>query len=184
MKSNSVRLILLTVLTLLPSMAYSWSSDTSINTPIVVAPNSQSEFIAIPDRAGGAFIAWKDYRNENSTDRDIYGQHIDATGAIQWVENGIAISNAPGNQGGVKLAADGSGGCYTALGGCAQQWHTGTVRPAAGQRCYQAVGSRRYTYYIFQPLPCTAGTRIQQLMEQEGPLYRGKALIKIFMLRK
>lgn len=44
----------------------------------------------------GAIIAWQDTRN--SPDYDIYMQRIDSNGNAVWVNNGIVVCNAAGNQ--------------------------------------------------------------------------------------
>lgn len=52
----------------------------------------------VPDATNGAIIVWNDQRNGN-TNRNIYAQRINTSGAVQWATNGISISNATGNQG-------------------------------------------------------------------------------------
>ena len=60
-----------------------------------------------PDGAGGAIVAWSDVRNGNY---DVYAQRIAAAGLVQWTANGAALCTAAGNQGDVRIAADGAGG--------------------------------------------------------------------------
>jgi hypothetical protein len=43
-----------------------------------------------PDGAGGAFIAWDDARLGNSL-HDIYAQHVNASGVVQWTADGVAV---------------------------------------------------------------------------------------------
>ncbi|MEO7312249.1 MAG: hypothetical protein ABIX01_17745 [Chitinophagaceae bacterium] len=56
------------------------------------------------DGSGGAFIFFNDFRNDipdslgNSTNSDVFGQRVDASGAAQWTANGLALSTAAGNQ--------------------------------------------------------------------------------------
>lgn len=64
------------------------------------------------DGAGGAVIGWNDYRSGPS---DIYAQRLDgATGAAQWISQGVAVSTAAGDQiwpvQFFPMVADGSGG--------------------------------------------------------------------------
>lgn len=61
----------------------------------------------VSDTAGGAIIAWYDNRAGNY---DIYAQRINASGAVQWTTDGVAICSATGNQNAQQLIADGSGG--------------------------------------------------------------------------
>jgi hypothetical protein len=60
-----------------------------------------------PDGAGGAIITWEDTRGAAS---DIYAQRIDASGAILWPENGVAICAALDNQYEPTILSDGASG--------------------------------------------------------------------------
>jgi hypothetical protein len=75
--------------------------------PLGRAPQRYS--CAVPDDAGGAYIAWSDQRTD---DGDIYAQHLlgDGTLAPGWPVNGLAVAAAPGLQSSPSLAADGAGG--------------------------------------------------------------------------
>jgi hypothetical protein len=61
------------------------------------------------DGSGGAIITWEDLR-EGALNFDIYVQKINASGAVQWTENGVAICTATGNQVVPTIVSDGSGG--------------------------------------------------------------------------
>ncbi len=50
------------------------------------------DLFAIPDGAGGAFVAWSDYRQDN-LNGEIYVQKISAAGVALWTANGIRITN-------------------------------------------------------------------------------------------
>jgi len=68
---------------------------------------------AVADGAGGAIVAWEDYRGE---DTDIYAQRIAATGSVQWGAAGRPICTFPDDQNGISIGADGFGGavlCWT-----------------------------------------------------------------------
>ena len=67
------------------------------------------------DDAGGAIIAWEDLR-EGSLGFDIYAQKINASGIVQWTENGVAICQAPEYQVVPKIISDGSGGAIITWG--------------------------------------------------------------------
>lgn len=61
------------------------------------------------DGLGGAFIAWEDYRSADS--KDLYIQHINASGISQWDPLGVPISVVPQlDQGYCELVPDGNGG--------------------------------------------------------------------------
>lgn len=47
------------------------------------------------DGIGGAYVVWEDFRNGWS-DRQIWGQYVDATGNKMWDSEGIPVGNAPG----------------------------------------------------------------------------------------
>lgn len=65
----------------------------------------------VSDGAGGAIITWQDFRG---TDLDIYVQHIDAAGVVQWDTNGVLICASSGNQNGPRIVSDGAGGAIIA----------------------------------------------------------------------
>ncbi|MBA3704508.1 MAG: T9SS type A sorting domain-containing protein [Bacteroidetes bacterium] len=60
------------------------------------------------DGNGGGIITWQDKRNTG--DYNIYTQHINASGVVQWTANGVVICNAVGNQTNPKIEPNGSGG--------------------------------------------------------------------------
>lgn len=64
----------------------------------------------LSDGAGGAVVAWQDLRG--GTTSDLYAQHVLATGAVDpaWPANGRAICSVAGNQSGISLVSDNSGG--------------------------------------------------------------------------
>ncbi|MBU0509859.1 T9SS type A sorting domain-containing protein [bacterium] len=70
-----------------------------------------------PDGAGGCYLAWLDYRG--GTTSDLYIQRLDASGQALWTANGIALSNAPNDQSGVRLAVSLSGRTQD---GCIAVW--------------------------------------------------------------
>lgn len=65
------------------------------------------------DGAGGAIITWPDMRN-GASNTDIYAQRVNASGAVQWVANGVAISTATGNQNSPAIISNGAGGSIIA----------------------------------------------------------------------
>ena len=82
--------------------------------PVCVATNNQINPTILSDGAGGAFIAWQDYRKGN--EYDIYVQHLTANGTVHpsppWVANGLGVCTATNSQFYPALASDGSGGLY------------------------------------------------------------------------
>jgi len=71
---------------------------------------------AVSDGAGGAIVAWSDYRSASppysttSSSGDVYAQRIDGSGAVRWSADGVAISTAAGAQIIPFLDSDGAGG--------------------------------------------------------------------------
>ena len=70
------------------------------------APGYQRFPVAVSDGAGGAFVAWMDYRS--GTNEDIYLQRVTSSGAIasDWPEDGLPICTLPGNQQAPRIASD------------------------------------------------------------------------------
>jgi len=65
----------------------------------------------VDDGTGGAYVAWSDGRNNVY---DVYAQRLDATGALQWTANGVAICNAANPQLLDGLTRDSGGDAYLA----------------------------------------------------------------------
>jgi hypothetical protein len=83
--------------------------------PICKAPGAQQDFDIISDGAGGAIIAWQDYRDSNDAP-DIYAQRVSINGITLWTPDGIAISKEKGEQAYASLIRDGKNGVIIA-------WH-------------------------------------------------------------
>lgn len=77
---------------------------------IVVCNESQYQVMPqlVSDGAGGAVIAWSDYRSSNNY--DIYVQRIDQTGILRWLVGGVALCVINGDQTYPQIASDGAGG--------------------------------------------------------------------------
>ncbi len=67
----------------------------------------------VPDGAGGAFFVGDDDRLTPNYP-DVYAQRVNASGAPQWVANGLTVCNASGAQFGATAALDGAGGVLVA----------------------------------------------------------------------
>jgi hypothetical protein len=76
--------------------------------PVCTAPNNQTAPQAVPDGAGGAIIAWQDFRSGSTT--DIYAQRIDSNGFSQWTLNGIAVCTGKLSLVLGQMISDGAGG--------------------------------------------------------------------------
>ena len=89
-----------------PSGAVLWQAN---GVPICTATGTQYGPTIVADGAGGAIIAWSDYRG-NPADSDIYAQRINAAGVVQWPVNGSVVGAATGEQSVPASVADGAGG--------------------------------------------------------------------------
>ncbi len=74
------------------------------------ADDTQNEIAMAPDGAGGAFIAWVDQRDGGFLYNDIYAMHVDDTGAMTWLTDGMLIAGPTGQQTDVQAVPDGTGG--------------------------------------------------------------------------
>ena len=82
---------------------------TTAGVPVCRAGSAQVNHLIVGDGAGGAFIAWDDYRSGQSRS---YAQHVLASGAIAagWAADGNPVTGAAGDNYETHLAADGTGG--------------------------------------------------------------------------
>ena len=70
----------------------------------------QEDPVAIEDGSGGAFIAWVDYRFDDSG--DIFIQHVDTDGAILMDPDGVALAQQVGQQISINMCTDSLGGVF------------------------------------------------------------------------
>lgn len=75
-----------------------------------------------PDGAGGAFLAWMDYRLPMGS--HIFAQHISDSGSLLWTSGGVALSTAFGQADFPSVVADGLGGALVAW----TDTRTGTIK--------------------------------------------------------
>jgi hypothetical protein len=92
----------------IPQLALAaWPGNPTVNVPICTASGNQEYPQIVSDSSGGAIITWYDNR---SGDYDIYARRVDASGAVQWTENGVPICTALYNQERLTIVSDGYGG--------------------------------------------------------------------------
>ena len=87
---------------------YLWQDGGAV---VVDVDGRQEDPLIVPDNQGGAYIIWRDYRDENYYG-DIYGQHIDSNGNQLWASGGVPLSNQTGEQSSHNLCIDGNGGAF------------------------------------------------------------------------
>jgi hypothetical protein len=91
---------------LISSGATQWVNEVSLHGDKL---NTQTAQAMLRDGAGGAFVVWEDPRS-GTTDRNIYAQRIDNSGAVTWGADGLVVCNAANNQLTPQLTGDGAGG--------------------------------------------------------------------------
>ena len=86
---------------------YVWGESGAVITDL---PGRQEDPVAIEDGNGGAFIAWVDYRFDDSG--DIFIQHVDNNGNILMDPNGVALAQQIGTQISINMCTDSLGGVF------------------------------------------------------------------------
>ena len=74
---------------------------------VCAAALAQDSPVIASDGAGGALVAWADNRGGVY---DIYAQRVNASGAVQWTIDGVALCAASGDQSTPAIVPDGAGG--------------------------------------------------------------------------
>lgn len=78
---------------------------------VCTALGHESFQVIVSNGAEGAIVAWVDTRNGNN---DVFAQQIDGNGIVHWLDNGIPVCTASGNQNYPVIASDGAGGIILA----------------------------------------------------------------------
>ncbi|MBI5169479.1 MAG: T9SS type A sorting domain-containing protein [Candidatus Eisenbacteria bacterium] len=98
-------------LLLVPTVAFAaWPTDPTVNLPVCTATQHQYAPVSVSDGAGGAIVAWYDYRLGSSA--AIYAQHVLAGGGVDpaWPGDGRAICTANALRQDPAITTDGAGG--------------------------------------------------------------------------
>lgn len=90
-----------------------WSTDPTQNNAICTASGGQNNPQVVHDGAGGAIMAWDDYRS-GLDQTDVYAQHINSAGFTVWTTNGVSLSTATLAQQHQTITSDGFGGAIIA----------------------------------------------------------------------
>jgi len=88
-----------------PSGQRLWGDEAVLLHP---TPGAQRDPSLATDGAGGAFVAWNDVRNPPYG--DVYAQHVDAAGNIQWGGDGLIVRAESWTEWEAQVASDGAGG--------------------------------------------------------------------------
>jgi hypothetical protein len=102
------------------------------------AANDQLTPVIATDLAGGAIVAWDDYRDGATA--DIYVQRVDDTGTPLWTGNGVALCTAADDQISAAIVYDNAGGAIVAW----QDRRSGTTYDIYVQRI-NASGAPQWT---------------------------------------
>ena len=79
---------------------------------VVNAHGRQEDPQLVTDGNGGAYVIWMDYRDESDSEGDVYAQHVNSTGNIQWGNEGVALVDKSGQQSSPNICSDGAGGAF------------------------------------------------------------------------
>jgi hypothetical protein len=110
---KNLKLFLIAIILVICSLSVvaQWSTDPTINTGVCTAVNKQTEVAICSNGQGGAFLVWRDYRNNPGIfEGDLYAQQLDFGGNPVWTVDGIIINNAANGQFRPKIISDGNGG--------------------------------------------------------------------------
>jgi hypothetical protein len=77
-----------------------------------IAGGDQQEPAIAPDGAGGAILAWEDFRS--GANYDIYARRVSAAGVPLWTPDGVPICNVTWTQWAPSIVSDGAGGAVIA----------------------------------------------------------------------
>lgn len=95
---------------------------------VCTASQSQVNPKIVADATGATYIVWQDRRNGN--DYDIYCQKLNASGAVQWTNNGVAVCTSGNSQINPKMVLDNSGAIVISW----QHFNTGAGYDVYAQR--------------------------------------------------
>jgi len=114
----------------------------------------------VSDGSGGAIITWMDLRSWSSW--DVYVQRVNASGAVQWVANGVAICTVANDQGYPRIASDGSGGAIITW----MDYRSGM--PLAYAQRVNASGAVQWTPDDGVAIAATTGFQVYPIITSDG----------------
>jgi hypothetical protein len=85
-----------------------WTTDGVV---ICAAGDNQLGPQSVSDASGGAIITWW---TDHASDDDVFAQRVNASGAVQWATDGVAVSAGTGDRNLPMITGDGSGGAIIA----------------------------------------------------------------------
>ncbi|MFN0200882.1 MAG: T9SS type A sorting domain-containing protein [Bacteroidia bacterium] len=106
-----------------------WNTNITQNTPICVATAKQVDPRLASDGKGGAYIAWKDFRN-GASNPDIFIQRIDKNGNVMWTLDGVPLCTQSADQSTPAIMLDPQNGAIVAW----SDWRSGIERDLYAQK--------------------------------------------------
>ena len=79
--------------------------------PVCTNTAGRSGGVAVADGTGGVIVAWRDSRPGSA---HLYAERLAADGTRLWDPEGVAVCDAPGDQGSLSVLPDGQGGAFFA----------------------------------------------------------------------
>lgn len=76
---------------------------------VTTATGDQGSLVCVPDGAGGAIVAWEDFRTSTPA---VYTQRVNVSGAGQWTSGGTPVCAVASAKTRPALAPDGQGGAF------------------------------------------------------------------------
>ena len=92
-----------------PALA-AWSNDPAVNLAVCTEGDNQDTPVVASNGAGGALVAWCDYRDLSTSHLEIFMQSISAAGVPQWTIDGVNVGAGLGDEFSPAMIADGAGG--------------------------------------------------------------------------
>jgi hypothetical protein len=118
----------------------------------------QAEAAMIADGAGGAFLAWTDFRR-GERNPDVYAQRLTSGGKLLWAKEGVLVCGAPDIQRTPQIKRDGEGGAVVA-------W---TDKGGGSYDIYaQRLNGEGKTLWLTDGIPVNQAGRTQQNPQIDG----------------
>jgi hypothetical protein len=110
---------------------------TATGVPLCTQAGTQDAPAIVADQSGGAIVTWEDHRS--GTNYDVYAQRVNASGAIQWTGDGVALCTALGDQAAPQITTDATNGAIVVW----EDYRSGTSYDIYTQRL-DGLGARQW----------------------------------------
>ena len=135
---------------------------------VCTSSGTQSFIKMVADGQGNAILVWKDERNKVINGTDLFAQRIDGSGTRLWINAGVPISEATGDQSKHKVLFDGTGAYivwqdYRNSGTNGTDIYAQYITPQAGTRQWNYGGS-----YEGVPVSAANGDQLSPNIDLSG----------------